>query len=127
MPGDAGKATRQTYAHEALLEMDSGADIHAPGAGVTVELCGHWDHEPPCPVAPHHTDAERLGEQVRLRCLFACPPDQESAVRRRIEKALTRCRLIGPDGLTTEWLVRSSARGAVRPDERGQAERLAAS
>ena len=32
--------------------MEPDADVRAPGAAVTVVLCGHWDHEPPCPLAP---------------------------------------------------------------------------
>ena len=62
---------RHAFAHDAVLDMDPDADIRAPGAAVTVELCGHWDHEPPCPLAPHHTAVERTGRDVRLRILFA--------------------------------------------------------
>ena len=40
--------------------MPAPADDGAPGAAVTVALCGHWEHPPPCPLAPHHTRAELL-------------------------------------------------------------------
>jgi G6PDH family F420-dependent oxidoreductase len=45
---------RQAYVHQARLEPSEGGDRQAPGAAVTVALCGHWEHEPPCRV-PHHT------------------------------------------------------------------------
>jgi len=37
---------RQAFAHEAVLVTEPDADVRAPGAAVTVALCGHWDHEP---------------------------------------------------------------------------------
>jgi hypothetical protein len=30
------------HVHEAVLVMGPGADIRAPGAAVTQQLCGHW-------------------------------------------------------------------------------------
>lgn len=47
------------------------ADVWAPGAAITAGLCGRWDHEPPCPLAPHHVHAERVAGEVHLRILFA--------------------------------------------------------
>ena len=44
----------QAYAHEGSLELADGADDRAPGAAVTVSLCGHWDHEGDCRWR-HHT------------------------------------------------------------------------
>ncbi len=64
---------RQVFAHEAELFMAPDGDIQAPGAAVTVGLCGHWDHEPPCPLAPHHTEANRLGGVVHLRTASSLP------------------------------------------------------
>jgi hypothetical protein len=42
-----------------VLALPPGADERAPGAAVTVAPCGHWEHEPPCPLAPHHVRAAR--------------------------------------------------------------------
>jgi hypothetical protein len=40
--------TRAAYAHDAFVILDPGEDTRAPGGAITVALCGHWDHEPPC-------------------------------------------------------------------------------
>ncbi|GGR96471.1 hypothetical protein GCM10010169_46290 [Micromonospora fulviviridis] len=99
---------RQGYAHHAVLAVPPDADDGAPGAAVTVALCGHWEHEPPCPVAPHHTRAERVGDELRLRILFATEPHREQRVRQDIDRALAGGSLAGPDGATTRWrLLRS--------------------
>lgn len=128
-PGDAaGSATvgsvREVFAHDAVLRVASGGDVRAPGAAITVALCGHWDHEPPCPLAPHHVAATPDGDVVRLRVLFAAEPADEAEVRRRISQALGSSRLLSPDGQLTEWVVRSTAPGRVRPDEADRARQL---
>jgi hypothetical protein len=105
--------------------MDQDADEHAPGAAITVALCGHWDHEPPCPLAPHHTHADRRGGEVHLRILFAAEPDAAAAVRDGIDSALSGGQLDGPDGVTTHWRLRHSQAGEVHPDEAAHAARLA--
>ena len=115
---------RQAFAHDAIVTMETGGDVRAPGAAITLALCGHWEHEPPCPLAPHSTDAQRSGDQVRLRVLFAAEPGAEAEVRGRIEAALSRADLLGPDGVTTRWQVRSSRPGLLRADEAGHAQRL---
>jgi hypothetical protein len=44
------------HVHAATLLMaDAAADAAAPGAAITVALCGSWEHPPPCPLAAHHT------------------------------------------------------------------------
>jgi hypothetical protein len=106
---------RHAYAHEAVLVLAPDADSAAPGAAITTELCGHWEHAPPCPLAPHHTAARRVGPEVHLRILFATEPERETEVRAGIRRALAA------------WDVRTSAVGAVRPEERSHAGRLAAS
>jgi len=106
---------RQPFAHDAVIALAPDADIAAPGGAVTAELCGHWEHPPPCPLAPHHTAAQRRGDQVHLRILFATEPEREAEVRARIGRALAA------------WEVRSSAAGVVRQDERAHAGRLVAS
>jgi hypothetical protein len=115
---------RQAYAHDAVLEMARSADSRAPGAAITVALCGHWEHEPPCPLAPHHTATNRVGDEVHLRTLFATEPDQEDLVRQRIDGALSGGELRGPDGVTTRWQLRGSRPGEVTPAEADHAGRL---
>ena len=115
---------RQAFAHDAVVDIEAGGDVRAPGAAITVALCGHWEHEPPCPLAPHHTGAERSGGQVRLRVLFAAEPEAEAGVRRRIVAALSGASLTGPDGATTHWRLRSAQLGRLRADEAQHAEQL---
>lgn len=99
---------RQGFAHQAVVQMAPDADLGAPGAAITTVLCGHWEHEPPCPIASHHTSAERIGDDVRLRILFATEPHLEASVRQDIDRALGRGELLGPDGRTTRWRLRLS-------------------
>ncbi|HKS98048.1 MAG TPA: hypothetical protein VJT31_00835 [Rugosimonospora sp.] len=115
---------RLAFAHEAILAMPDGADLRAPGGAITVELCGHWDHEPPCPLAPHHTSAERVGDEVRVRTLFAAEPDAEQTVRQRIDRALSGGRCQGPDGSVTRWRLQASRPGEVTAEEHAHGERL---
>jgi hypothetical protein len=119
--------TRTPFAHDAVLAMDPGQDDSAPGAAITVALCGSWDHEPPCPLAPHHTRAERTGEEVRLRILFAAEPDDEPRVRELIDGALRRGSGDTPEGTAAHWRLVSSAASAVQPAEEDHAERLSRS
>jgi hypothetical protein len=89
-------------AHEAVLAMDPLADERAPGAAVTVAPCGHWDHDPPCPLTPHHNRADRVDGEVRVRTLFAVEPELEDTVRH---------------GVDVHWPADSwSARMARQPD-----------
>jgi hypothetical protein len=84
-------------------------DPAAPGGAITVALCGDWEHEPPCPLAPHHTEATRdAGDRVRLRVLFTVEPEREAEVRSLIDSALASGRQSGPDGRVTTWTVVSS-------------------
>jgi len=118
---------RSVFAHEAVLRMDAAADLRAPGAAITVGLCGHWEHEPPCPLAPHHTEARRSDEEVHLRTLFAVEPEREAEVRERIRAALAVGRLQDANGHDSNWVVRSSTPAAVRPEEADHGRRLASS
>jgi hypothetical protein len=115
---------RQAYVHDAIVTMEADGGDRAPGAAVTVALCGHWEHEPPCPLAPHSTSAERSGDQVRLRVLFAAEPAAEAEVRRRIEAALSSDGLTLPGGVTTRWQLRSARPGLLRDDEARHAQQL---
>ena len=114
------------FAHEAILAMDGHSDPAAPGGAITVALCGSWDHDPPCPLAPHHTAAERDGDVVRLRILFAADPADEPEVRRRIAAALASSELVTPSGDTAHWQLVSAAPSEVHPGEAAHARRLAA-
>jgi hypothetical protein len=115
---------RQAYAHDAVVIMSPDGDVRAPGGAITVELCGRIDHEPPCPVAAHHTHAERAGDQVRLRILFATEPDRSGDVRLRIDRALGAGTFVGPDGTMTTWQLRDSRPATVARAEQDHATRL---
>ena len=117
-------SARRAFAHDAVVVLAADGDPSAPGAAVTVALCGHWQHDPPCPLAPHHTAAQRSGDRVRLRILFAAEPAAEADVRARIEAALAEASMTGPDGRTTRWRLDSAGPGTVRQDEAEHAERL---
>jgi len=113
---------KKGFVHEAELEMTRDADIRAPGAAITVALCGGWEHEPPCPLAPHHTSARRTGGDVQVTVLFAADSEREALVRARIEQALAVGSLIGPDHVTTRWHLRETR---SRPPQRVEADHLA--
>jgi len=56
---------------EAEVRLDSGTDPAAVGAAVTVELCGHWEHEGPCRWPPANVPEYRPGGgflDVRRAC-----------------------------------------------------------
>jgi hypothetical protein len=114
---------RQAFAHEAVLMMEPDADVRVPGAAVTVALCGHWNHEPPCPLAPHRVNADRVGGEVRVRVLFATEPAKEPEVRHRIEQALSG-QVPLPDGMPIRWQLRASSPSNVSAAETEQAEHL---
>ena len=118
---------RQVFAHDAVVTIAADGDVGAPGAAITVAVCGHWEHEPPCPLAPHHTAAERDGDVVRLRVLFAADPSDEPEVRRRIDDALASSQIETPDGAVARWRLVSSEGGEVRPDEADHGRRLISS
>ena len=119
-----GQGLREGFAHDATVTVAPDGDVDALGAAITVALCGHWEHDPPCPLAPHHTRAERAGEQVRLRTLFAVEPVLENEVRSRIETALRSSRFVGPGGVSTSWRLQASEPGEVGEEERDHLGRL---
>lgn len=118
---------RQAFAHDATVVTAPDGDDRALGAAITVALCGHWEHEPPCPLAPHHTRAERAGDELRLRTLFVVEPELEDTVRERIEAALAEGRLVGPGDVVTTWRLLTSKAADVVAAEREHADRLLAS
>jgi hypothetical protein len=115
---------KRAFAQESVLAMDPTTDSGAPGAAITVALCGHWEHDGPCPLAPHATAVHRVRDQVVVRTLFAAEPTDEAEVRRRIGQALTDGALVGPDGSTASWQLLSTGPSAVAADETDHAARL---
>jgi hypothetical protein len=113
---------RQAYAHDAVVDLTPDADERALGGAVTEALCGAVDHEPPCPVAPHHTSVSGRGTRRRVRVLFAT--DDEPVVRRTIDAALGAGEYRGPDGRRHRWTLRSSTVDAVAVHEAAHAASL---
>jgi hypothetical protein len=114
---------RTGFVHEGLVELDPGADPAAVGAAVTVALCGHWEHEPPCPLAPHNTSAEPLDHRLSVRVRFACEASDEAAVRDLIQSALRGEFLDGPQGRSI-WHWVSSGPSEVLPTDEDLLGRL---
>jgi hypothetical protein len=114
---------RSGFVHEALIELVPDADERAPGAAVTVALCGHWEHEGTCRW-PHHSSVDaREGQSVRLRVVFACAADDEPAVRQLIGTALEQGRLAVETG-ASRWAVTAQGASGLRPAETALAGRL---
>ncbi len=116
----------QAYVHTAEVALDG--DERAVGAAVTVELCGHWEHAPPCRV-PHRTDVSPGPDAVAVRVLFACDPAQEGTVRSGVERALQAGALPVPppeDTVATRWRVLRSGPGELADDDSAVAARFVA-
>jgi hypothetical protein len=122
------RRVREAFVHEAVLELEPAADPRAPGGAVTVALCGGWDHDPPCPVAPHHTEVAPVATgrpaTVRVRVLFAVDPAGAPVVRALVEAALRSGSRAGPDGVLSGWRCVSSGPADVLPHEAAHAARL---
>jgi hypothetical protein len=105
-----------TSAHviEAELELSEGLDPGAVGAAVTVELCGHWEHDGPCRW-PHNSAIEAERSPARLRTLFVAGDAETELVRARIEAALRGA---------SAWRVLSLSLRPVAAGERALAQRL---
>ncbi len=117
---------RTAYAHDAVVTLDPGADAGAPGAAITLAVCGSWDHAGPCPVAAHHTATFREGSELHLRVVFASESADELEVRKLIVGALSSGRVSTPGGGTASWRLRHQAVGALGADEVEHAARLTA-
>jgi hypothetical protein len=115
---------RTAYAHDALLDPEPALDHRAPGGAVTLALCGSLEHEPPCPLAPHHTTVEVEGDLLRVRVLFAVESANEPRVRALVEGALAGGTWTYPDGVVSTWTLVSSRPDAVAASEREHADRL---
>jgi hypothetical protein len=88
--------------NEALVRLEGDGDERAPGAAITVALCGHWEHQSMCRW-PHLNVTERTGEGLLVRTSFDAPASEVAEVRRRINDALASGQLMGPDGRVTCW------------------------
>jgi hypothetical protein len=117
---------RKAFAHHAVLESRSGLDHRAPGGAVTIALCGSLDHEPPCPLAAHHTTVDPDGSRLLVRILFATEAADEERVRTLVDAALATGEWTYPDGVVSLWTLVSSGPSAVREDESEHADRLVA-
>ena len=118
-------AVNGLYVHAAILLMDGAADPAAPGAAITTALCGHWEHSPPCPLAPHHTGWSRNGDMVSLRIIFATKPASEGDVRGLIDGALAPGAFDTPRNTISRWTLLASGPAELTDQEREHAERIA--
>lgn len=101
---------------EAELALRDEVDPAAVGAAVTVELCGHWEHEGPCRW-PHNSAIDAKRDPARFRTLFVADQVDAPVVRNRIYRLLRS----GP-----EWRLVSVFSRGVAEGERALAERLLA-
>ncbi len=101
---------------EAELVLHDGFDPAAVGAAVTVELCGHWEHDGPCRW-PHNSAIEAERDPALFRTLFVADEQETELVRDRIETALR-------GGLG--WHLVSVRSRPVAERERAMAEQLLA-
>jgi hypothetical protein len=101
---------------EAELELDVGLDPAAVGAAVTVELCGHWEHDGPCRW-PHNSAIDAGRHPVGFRTLFVADDAEAEAVRLRVEAVLR-----GADA----WRVVALRSREINESERALAARLLA-
>lgn len=86
----------------ARIRLEASGDERAPGAAITVALCGHWEHDGECRW-PHHTGVECEDETLVVRTSFDAPAEEAEQVRGRIRAALVAGQLEGPDGRVTRW------------------------
>jgi hypothetical protein len=114
----------RAFVHQATVLMEADGDLRALGAAVTLELCGSWDHPPPCPLAAHHSQAVNNADTVTVRTIFATEPANETVVRGRIDSALRQGSLTGPDDRTSRWTFLGGGAGELDPSEAGHARRL---
>ena len=118
---------RKAFAHDAVVAMRDGGSPNAPGGAITKALCGGWDHQPPCPLAPHYVSNTPAGEIFVLRVVFATEPSNEQRLRALIGAALATGQLIVPDGGgVARWELRSASAGSLRADEEDLAANLIA-
>ena len=116
---------RRGFLHQASLLPMGELDPGAPGAAITLALCGAEEHEPPCPLAPHHTAATPDGGLLRLRIVFSTEPASEGDVRSRIAAALLAGTCTPPGRPAAQWLLVAEHPGVLDEEETALARRLA--
>ena len=104
----------RAFVVEAEIGLGEGCDPAEVGAAVTVELCGHWDHEGPCRW-PHNNEIDAGREPASFRTVYVADESEEPHVRERVEAGLR-----GGDG----WRVVSIAPRPVADSERTLANNL---
>jgi hypothetical protein len=123
---DETAVARTAFAHNAVVAMRDGGSPNALGGAIAKALCGGWDHQPPCPLAPHYVSNVADGETVSLRVVFATEPANEQRVRALIGDALASGQLTVPDGGIATWKMHSASAGVLRADEEDLAADLIA-
>ncbi len=118
---------RVPFAIEARVALERDADVRAIGGAVTVALCGAFEHPGPCPLAPHRTTSEQRGDEIRVRVIGACDPEQREQVVGLVHRALAAGAVVDPAGVEQRWHLLDSRPTDLRDDEDDLAERLAAS
>lgn len=119
---------RTTHAHTGTVRLTTG-EADAIGAAITTALCGTWDHDGPCPLAPHHTSWHHDPSQpaiIHTRTLYAVEPHRHDEARTRIREGLATGTLTGPNGTTTTWRLLDDQPSTVEPHETTHAAELAA-
>jgi hypothetical protein len=103
--------------------MEPHADVQAPGAAVTVALCGHWGPRAAIPAGTAPCQRRRR----RRRVARADPVRGRTGPRRQgrhlIEQGPSG-QLKFPDGLTTPWQLRASWPSEISAEETGHAKLL---
>ena len=103
------------YVVEADVKLKEDCDPRAVGAAVTVELCGHWEHEGPC-TWPHNSDIDAERDPALFRTIYVADADEEPEIRARIERSLNA---------GAGWTITRVANRPIADDERELADRLA--
>ena len=117
---------RKAFAHDAVVATRDSDCPDAVGGAIANALCGGWDHQPPCPLAPHYVSHTADGETVSLRVVFATEPANEQRVRALIAQALGTGQLTVPEGGVAQWNLLLASEGTLRADEEGLAADLIA-
>jgi hypothetical protein len=102
----------QNYVHCASLAWLTGEPA-AVGAAITVSLCGSLTHEPPCPVAPHHTASQRHGDGLETRVVFLSEPQREAEVRWRIGQVLRGGQAVIAERSEASWRLVEEGAGVT--------------
>jgi hypothetical protein len=108
-------ADREAFVQEAEVLLADDTDPHAPGAAVTVALCGYWEHEGPCRWPHDNAITADGGGTARFRTLFVADGAEEQAVRDLIVGALADA---------PGWTVTSSAARPLAASEHDLAQLL---